>query len=152
MAAIAAALPYISAAASAISVVSSLAGGKAGSDAAGIQAAQLEDERANAATQAKIDEAERRKELSRVLATSTAIRSERGGDLYSDTFRNLQDVTVREAQDDIDMIQLNSLNRQRRYGLGIDAANAQGRGAMLGGVGGALGGLGKPAEAAGKIK
>lgn len=152
MGALAVALPYLSAAAAAVQIGTSLMGGKQGSDAAKLQAQQLEDERRNAATQAKIDEAERRKELESVLATNQAVRAGRGIELYSDTFRNMQGVTVRDAEDDISMIQLNSLNRQRRLGLGIEQANLQASGAMLSGIGGAAGGLGKLAEAAGKIK
>ncbi len=150
--AIVAALPYISAAASAVSVVTSLAGGKAGQDAAKAQAAQYEEEAKNAATQAKIDEVERRKELDSLLATNRAVRAGRGIELYSDTFNNIQDVAVRDAESDIDMIQLNALNRQRRYGLGVAQAEAQGESAKLAGYGGALGGIGKFAEAAAKIK
>lgn len=145
------ALPYISAAASAVQMVSSIAGGKQGSNSAALQAQQLEDERRNAATQAKIDEAERRKELASVLATNQAVRAGRGIELYSDTFNNLQDVAVRDAETDIGMIQLNSLNRQRRLGLGIEQANAQGASAELAGLGGAAGATGGLLKAGAEI-
>jgi hypothetical protein len=111
----------------------------------------LEEERKNAATQAVVDEAQRRRELSSVLATQRAIRAGRGLDLYSETFTNIQDQTRADASDDIDAIQLNALNRQRRFGLGIDQANAQGSSAMAGGIGGAFAGLGRAAEAGSKI-
>lgn len=142
MGALAVALPYISAAASAVGMVTSLAGAKQGADAAKAQAAQYEDERRTAQTAALQEETERRRELSSVLATQQAVRAGRRLELYSATFQNMQDVTVRAAEDDIDNIRLNALNRQRRLGFGIDQADAQGRGAWASGAGGALAGLG----------
>lgn len=151
MASAVAALPWISAAFSAVQAVSSLAAGKQGSDAAGAQAQQYEEERKNSETQAKVDEAERRKELASLQANMTAVRAGRGIELYSETFSNMQDVAVRDAEDDIDMIKLNALNRQRRYGLGVEQANAQASGAMLGGIGGAAAGAGGLAKAGAEI-
>jgi hypothetical protein len=148
---VAAAAPFISVGSGVVGIATSLMAGAAGSQAAAMQAAQLDEERKNAATQAVVAEQERRRELSSVLATQQAVRAGRGLDLYSETFVNIQDQTRNDAADDIDAIELNALNRQRRLGLGIQQAEAQGRGAMWGGVGGALGGIGKVAEGAGKM-
>lgn len=149
---VAAAAPFISVGSGVVGIATSLMAGAAGSQAAGMQAAQLEEERKNAATQAVVDEQQRRRELSSVLATQQAVRAGRGLDLYSETFVNIQDQTRNDAADDIDTIQLNALNRQRRLGLGIQQAEAQGRSALWGGIGGAAGGLGRVAEGFSKME
>jgi hypothetical protein len=151
VAAVKAASSVIGAVTGVVGAVSSVSSGMAGREAASMQAAQLDEERKNAATQAVVDEAQRRRELSSVLATQRAIRAGRGLDLYSETFTNIQDQTRADASDDIDAIQLNALNRQRRFGLGIAQAEGQGRSAMAGGIGGALASAGKAAEAGAEI-
>ena len=151
VAAATAASSYISIGSGVVGIATSLMSGAAGRQAAEIQAAQLEDERKNAATQAVVAEQQRRRELSSVLATQQAVRAGRGLDLYSETFVNIQDQTRNDAADDIDAIQLNTLNRQRRLGLGIQRAEAQGRSAMWDGIAGAVGGLGRVAGGVGKM-
>lgn len=146
-----AAAPVVGLVGGAVSIVTGLSAAGAARDAAASQAAQLAEEQEAARVQALVDEAEHRKELASVLATQRAVRAGRGVELFSETFRNIQDETVEDAEADISLGQLNSLRRQRRLGLGIDQANAQGRQGAMAGYGSAFAGLGKMADSAAKL-
>lgn len=137
------AAPYVSIASGAFSVFSGLSQAASARQQADLQAQQLADEREAARVQASVDEAEHRKELASVLSTQRAVRAGRGGELFSETFRNIQDQTTADAEADISLGQLNALRRQRRLGLGIDQAEAQGRAGAMAGYGAAFGGLAK---------
>ena len=144
-----AAAPFVSIAGGAVSIVTGLSSAASAKRQAEIQAQQYAEEREAARVQAVVDEAEHRKELASVLATQRAVRAGRGVELYSETFRNLQDRTIEDAEADISLGQLNALRRQRRLGLGMDQAAEQGRAGAAAGYGSAFQGLGKFTEGLG---
>lgn len=143
------AAPFVSIAGGAVSIVTGLSSAASAKQQAALQAQQYADEREAARVQAVVDEAEHRKELASVLATQRAVRAGRGVELYSETFRNIQDQTIADAEADISLGQLNALRRQRRLGLGMDQAEAQGRQGAAAGYGSAFQGLGKITEGLG---
>jgi hypothetical protein len=143
--------PVVGLVGGAVSVFTGLSSAASAKRAAEMQAEQLRDEQEAARVQAVVDEAEHRKELASVLATQRAVRAGRGVELFSETFRNIQDETVADAEADISLGQLNALRRQRRLGLGIDQAYAQGRQGAMAGYGQAFGGVGRAVGALGDM-
>lgn len=146
------AAPVVGLVGGAVSIVTGLSAAASAHQAAELQAQQLAEEREAARVQAVVDEAEHRKELASVLATQRAVRAGRGVELFSETFRNIQDQTTEDAEADISLGQLNSLRRQRRLGIGIEQAYAQGRQGAMAGYGQAFAGFGKAVGSAGDIK
>ena len=143
--------PYVGIASGAVGIFTGMSSAASAQRQAEIQAQQLADEREAARVQAVVDEAEHRKELASVLATQRAVRAGRGVELYSETFRNLQDQTIADAESDISLGQLNALRRQRRLGLGMDQAAEQGRAGATAGYGSAFQGLGKITDGLGGL-
>lgn len=122
---------------SAAGAVSSLAGGIQGQQSAEFLQAQYAEEEANAKAAAAQDELQRRRQLNSVLATQRAIFAGRGTELFGGSQMKIQERTKIEAEEDIETSTLNYLSRARRYNLASGQAGAQGRQALLGGVGGA---------------
>lgn len=122
---------------SALGVVSSLASGVQGYQGAEFLQDQYEEESANAKTTAAQDELQRRRQLNSVLASQRAIFASRGVELFGGSQQAIQAQTKKEAEEDIETSRTNYLSRSRRYGLAANQAQAQGTGALLGGVGGA---------------
>lgn len=122
---------------SALGAVSSLASGYQGYQGAEFLRAQYEEEAANAKTAAAQDELQRRRQLDSVLASQRAIFASRGVELFGGSQQAIQAQTKKEAEEDIETSRTNYLSRSRRYGLAANQAQAQGTGALLGGVGGA---------------
>jgi hypothetical protein len=142
------AAPFIMMAMAAVSAVASMQQADAQQEAADLEKQQYEDEKENARVAALQEEAERRKDLADVLSTQDAIRAGRGTELYSPTSMNLRSEAKLEAERDVDMIKLNSLNRQRRFGLGASIASSRGDAAQAAGIANAAGSIG---SAAGKM-
>jgi hypothetical protein len=134
-------LAIMSALASVASAGAGLVGGLQGRAAANVERQQIEESARLASLQAKQAEEERRKELTRTLATQDAIRGGRGVDLFSPTGNTIRDQTFADAEADIENIRINQGSAAARYGLAGQAASARGTGALVGGIGAAAGGL-----------
>jgi hypothetical protein len=134
-------LAVFSALASVASAGASIIGGIQGSAAADAERKQYEEQARLSGLQSKQQEEERRKELTRTLATQDAIRAGRGVDLFSQTGMTIRDQTFADAEDDIENIRLNAGSAAARYQLAGQAASARGTAALIGGIGQAAGGL-----------
>lgn len=132
--------------ASAVSTVTSIAGGIGAKAAADRDADQYREEQENARVAGLQEETERRRELQRQLASVDAIRGGRGVELYSPTADNIRSELERAASEDINTIRLNASNRARRYGAAADASKSQGTGALISGIGQGLSSAGRAAE------
>lgn len=97
------------------------------------EAAQYEEQAETARVAAIQDEAARRRELAKILATQQAVRAGSGQDVFSGTGAALRKSTIAAAERDILTAQVNYLSRQRSFGLGADQARASGTGALIGG-------------------
>ncbi|MCM0018904.1 MAG: hypothetical protein NBV67_02825 [Tagaea sp.] len=148
---VAAIAPFVGVAAGVTSIVTGLSSAASAQEAAELQAQQLAEEREAARVQAVLDETEHRKELANVLASQRAVRAGRGVELFSETFRNIQDRTTEDAEADISVGRLNSLRRQRRLGLGMDQAQTQGRMGAMQGYGSAFSGFSRAVGSASEI-
>ena len=102
------------------------------------EAAQYEEQAETARVAAIQDEAARRRELAKILATQQAVRAGSGQDVFSGTGAALRKSTIDAAERDILTAQVNYLSRQRSFGLGADQARASGTGALIGGFAGAV--------------
>jgi hypothetical protein len=134
-------IAVFSALASVASAGASLMGGIQGRAAAAVERRQVEEQARLGALQAKQAEDERRKDLTRTLATQDAIRGARGVDLFSPTGTTIRDQTLADAEADIENIRLNQGSAAARYQLAGQAASMRGTAALVGGIGGAAGGL-----------
>lgn len=121
----------------ALGAVAALAGGAAAREAALLEAEQLREERENARVAAEQQEAFRRRDLARTLASIETQRAGRGLDLFSGSGLNLRDMSIAEAEKDINTLRLNSLTRMNRFLIGAEQAELKGTTSLLGGVGGA---------------
>jgi len=138
----------LSIAATVVSAVTSIVGGISAKQAADDEAAQYREEQENARVAGLQEETERQRELQRQLASVDAIRAGRGVELYSPTSDTIRAEQEAAAEDDINTIRLNSLNRQRRYAAAADSTESAGTGKLLAGIGGGVVQGGKAAMSA----
>lgn len=124
-----------------VSIASKIAGAAQQADAAAAERAQFEAQQKQAEIAALQDEAQRRQELTRVLASQDAIRAGRGLDLYSPTGLAIRTDTINQAETDIATSRLNYLTKARYYGLGAEAASTREDNALIGGFSSAAGGV-----------
>jgi hypothetical protein len=124
----------ISQAATVASIGTTVVGAVNQSKAYEAQAAQYEDEAETARVAALQDEVRRRQQLASVLATQQSIRAGSGGELFSGSVRN---ATIKAAEKDIRISQLNYLKKQRSFGLGAAQSRASASSAMVAGFGSA---------------
>lgn len=124
-----------------VSVAAAAGGAIQGMNAASAERQQYEEQAKIAETAAIQDEAQRRQELTRVLASQDAIRAGRGLDLYSPTGNAIRAGTIEQAETDIRTSNLNYAGKSRFYGLGAEAADAKGTQALFEGFAGVGKGL-----------
>lgn len=134
-------LTVLSIAGSIASAGAGLLGGMQGRAAANIERQQYEEQARLASLQAKQAEEERRKDLTRTLATQDALRAGRGVDLFSPTGNTIRDQTLADAESDIANIRINQGSAGARYQLAGQGATARASAALIGGIGTAAGGL-----------
>lgn len=147
-----AAMPYISLVSTAISAGSAIFGGIAGARGAAIQDQQYQEQADIAKTQALEQETQREQVLMATVGTQQAIRAGRGVDLYSPTGRNITQVSQAAEQRDVQAITANEQDALAAAQLGEQASANEATGAIISGVGDAVGVIGGDHGGSGLIK